>query len=372
VSRRFSDSDVLINDPRPHHRNAFRTYASYARAWRIVATRDDAPQPEADEVVDRDFKVAHLAGILREEIPSSAGIDFHKPSITDDVHRAWSTEWLMQETLARIRPFDAQMHSSAAPWVVVQAYYAVFSMTQALTRVLLGSRSFQHAEVRRQFHDAWRVDRLECPPWSSAIIAAPGDDLEAYRLECVPEGVDPRRTHAWTEWSRFDAWDVATMSLRTTLERELQARYAKRRSELRRADGTKGVRSLSRQKKESVRAKMHPVTLLDFLHRLRVRANYEDAVVYERGWESLGASDVREFMVDLTRITSATLLASEMRLSSVSPPGLVPDLARKWLRFRDDPTGAPVAGRLDVMDAVTYDGSWRQPHDATQSRSALQ
>lgn len=359
MSDRFQDVDLLINGRRPRHRNSFRTYASYARAWRILATRDDAPLVEADEVEDRAFSATELVGMLSAEIRPRPGVNFHIPSISDKLSRAWSTEWLMQETLDRIGRFDAQMHSSAAPWLVVQAYYAVFSMTQALSTVLIGPASHQHSEVRRQFHELWRIDELESLPWSAAIVAVPGADLDAYRFECVPEGVDPGRTHAWADWSRFDAWDVAALSLKTTFEKDLEALYARRRGELRKADGTKGVRSLSREKKESVRSKMHAVTLLDFLHRLRVRANYEDAAVYELGWEELGASDVREFMVDLTLITNATLMASEMRISSVSKPGFMQSLAERWLEFRDGSSRAPVAQRIDSIGAVSFDGTWR-------------
>lgn len=327
--------------------SAFRTYQNYVRAWRILTTRDDAPRPDDDELVDAAFMVDELAPLIAGEIGRGEPLLVHIPTTRDQLRRAWGTELLLQETVERLRGGDYGLVPLAAPWVAIQAYFAVFSATQALASLVRDDRTnlSSHAWVRSVYHDLWGGSSVA--PWSVAVAPRPAQDPNAISFAGQPEHADPARTHPWGDWSRYDAWDIALKSLVTTLDGDLKDRYDRARANGKQPDGTKGLKTLPRSRKEAIRAKTHPYTLLDFLHRLRVRANYGDAGVYEHGTDSW--LDLHEFMVDLTRITSATLLATELRIASLMDLGLMQTLADEWLASEESRSRSPLAARVNYL-----------------------
>ena len=349
------------------YRNTFRTYRSYARAWRILVTRDDTPRPEDEELADAAFQVEELAPLIAEEIGRREPIDIFIPSIDHFLYRAWATESLMQATIERA---DWEMAPMAAPWMAIQAYFAVFSATQALASVVCDGYPdlSSHAWVRSVYHDLWRG--LDVAPWSVAVSPQPAAKMGAVSFTGAPAEADPDRTHPWGDWTRYDAWDIALKSLSTTLESDLKVRFGKARARGKNADGTKGLKTLPRSKRQSIRETTHPYTVLDFLHRLRVRANYGDAGVYEFGSES--PLDVQEFMVDLTRITSATLLATELRLASHAASGMMQELADKWLRRDKSRIGSPLMARVNYLGLTRCVSRGWDSREASEERRDLQ
>jgi hypothetical protein len=61
-----------------------------------------------------------------------------------------------------------------------------------------------------------------------------------------------------------------------------------------------------------VESRVRPYTVLDYLYRLRIKANYEDATVFVEGPED-DSSSIRVAQ-DLELVTAATLLAHELRI----------------------------------------------------------
>ena len=95
---------------------------------------------------------------------------------------------------------------------------------------------------------------------------------------------------------------------------------------------------------------MRPYTLLDYLFRLRIKANYEDARMFTEGPEygHQSAAVARDLVV----VTSATLLAHELRIGRLIGPDVLLSAATAWLE-RNAPPGAPLglARRRQLLEA---------------------
>jgi hypothetical protein len=70
---------------------------------------------------------------------------------------------------------------------------------------------------------------------------------------------------------------------------------------------------LTQEERRHTRSSVPPATLLDYLYRLRIRANYEDAAVFTDGPETSEQS--RAFRRDLCILASTTMLMSELAIS---------------------------------------------------------
>jgi hypothetical protein len=309
---------------------SFDTYAGYARAWRIIATRDDAPHHQWSDAADAEFGVARLSAELAKEIKPGALSPRTAESAYRSLSRAWSTESLLyalfkESTFGQSR-WSGDLLRASVPWVAVQAYYSCFSATQALVWVVQGRDLSGHSDVRRAFSEVWSPALCDVKPYSASVAARPAADAKAFEFVGVPPAADPTRTDPSSYWTRFEAWDVAALSLRTTLEKHLSERYGDRRARLK-------ASRLPAVERERIRAKTHPVTMLDFLHRLRVTTNYKDADVFLVGPRAGDDEPVRHFVSNLLQMTSALLLATEMRIASVSRDGEMTWWVDHWKRL---------------------------------------
>jgi hypothetical protein len=79
-----------------------------------------------------------------------------------------------------------------------------------------------------------------------------------------------------------------------------------------------------------VRSQVRAFTILDYLYRLRVKANYIDDELFSQGPET--DSDAAEFATRMQHIVAATLLVHELRLGKLLGPGWVLDQADMWLQ----------------------------------------
>jgi hypothetical protein len=264
----------------------------------------------------------------------------------------WATEQLMDVTFrSAVGEWSGDLLRSAAPWVTVQAYYACFSATQALTWIECGDELEQHSAVRRAFARLWSPDTCNLMPFSASASARPATSLRAVEYRGLPDGTNPDRTDPIGYWTRFEAWDVAARSLRTALDRHLDDRFAQRRNALRPADAAPSARvRLPKADREAIRARTNPFTILDVLHRFRVAANYRDADVF-----ILGPTDdeqARAFIVNMLHTTNALLLATELRIAATTKAGAMQGTARAWLSMYGG-RQAPLEDRVDYLDRLS-------------------
>ena len=348
----YDADDLSIGRRSARHSRSFLTYAGYARAWRTLTTRDDTPHYRWADAGGPRFKPDDLAEVFAREIEPRATVPRSPDGVYRSLSRMWGTEQLMDATFrGATGEWSGDLLRSAAPWVTVQAYYSCFSATQALIWIERGDEIDQHAAVRRAFADLWSPDTCNLMPFSASAAARPATTPRAVEFRGIPDGTNPARTDPAGYWTRFEAWDVAALSLRAALDRHLDDRYAQRRDSLRRSGATSPSQvRLPKSDREAIRAKTRPFTILDVLHRFRVAANYRDADVF-----ILGPTDddaIRAFIVNMLHTTSALLLATELRIAASTKPGAMQGVARAWLSMFGG-RQSPLEDRVDYLNELS-------------------
>ncbi|WP_186816349.1 hypothetical protein [Cellulomonas aerilata] len=112
-----------------------------------------------------------------------------------------------------------------------------------------------------------------------------------------------------------------------------------------------GLPQLTPAEKLDVRRRVRPFTLLDYLFRLRIKANYIDVDVFSQGPDSDHAATA--FAWGMQDLVSATLLVHEMRLSMLLGPKWVLEEADGWIAdHRGLPASEGVAARRAILAAL--------------------
>ncbi len=101
---------------------------------------------------------------------------------------------------------------------------------------------------------------------------------------------------------------------------------------------------------ETAEAKVRVYTMLDYLYRLRVKANYEEAGMFTEGPDNEHVS--RLVALDMVRIASAIMVAHEVRIAKLLGKATVVDLANDWVLKHSPPPDKGIAGRLAMLDRI--------------------
>jgi hypothetical protein len=277
---------------------------------------------------------------------------------------AWGTELLL--ALTGEYAVEDELMKLGNSWGVVQAYYALYHAFQAYLVALGQPRPESHAKTQKAFASYWVERPLDLAPWSLGAAAS------GYRN--VPSNLVVDETfHPWKRCDKDTRWHIAAKALRTTREEavaESLARARDRKDRERRrswesqerdrvAKGLKPRRTptfrrpnLTAAERRQVESRVRPHTILDYLYRLRVKANYEDASVFIAGPESEYASQTVH--ADLRNIVSAGLLMHELHIRQLIGRSRFDQLVREWLAGtmpRDTKLG--LAWRADVHARLT-------------------
>jgi hypothetical protein len=86
---------------------------------------------------------------------------------------------------------------------------------------------------------------------------------------------------------------------------------------------------LSPTEKEQATSSLRPATLVDFLFRLRIGSQYDDAGVFSEG--PVDSTQAWMFIRNLRIVTSAVLTASEFVVRSFGGPNLFDPIVADWL-----------------------------------------
>ena len=327
------------------HNRSFRTHNGYLAAFRYLAfdgRRFGTLDYHLGELADRSLRV------IGNQI-KPVKIDVDKEAVCGCLYRAWGTETILCTT-AELSP-DADLLRLALAWGAVQAYYACYGAAQAVLVAEGKPRSEQHNTTQNQVVDLWACRRFSLAPWSLAATE-PGA-----RLAC-PDGFlnGPDRPldlslHSWAILERGQEWDRAAKALYTTREdrvteviRQARERKRKERSrawrqeeEIRLSAGKRpritpanSLPYLTPEEKASARSQVRAFTMLDYLYRLRIKANYIDDELFSQGPEK--DSDAEDFTTRMQSIVAATLLVHELRLGKLLGPRWVLAQADLWLQ----------------------------------------
>lgn len=253
---------------------------------------------------------------------------------------AWGTELLMLLQAKLLR--GDELLRLGNNWAAVQTYYVCYHATHALV-LAEGSSPGRHPGTQRRFVATWVTRPLSLPPWTLGAGHHRYFNLPPGRV--IREGL-----HAWTSCDSDTCWDIAAKALRTTradaipeaiMSRRQQKRKERRRSwEAEEADRLSRGRKprkppifrlprLSEAEKEAVERGVRPYSLMDYLFRLRVKSNYEEARMFTEGPADDQSS--RQVNTDLQFLGSGTLLLHELQIRQHIGRDQMADLIDGWV-----------------------------------------
>lgn len=328
---------------------AFRTHRQYLDAFAYIATEGRWRLGEAYTSIANRFNSSQLC-------PCPNGHISGNEQVRRSLQNAWGTELLLWLSHRLLKGDEIVRVSNN--WNVIQAYYALYHATQAVIVSRGAPRPESHPKTQRMFVDLWGRLPINFAPWCFTV---------------GPHGhwpstiqIDPS-IHAWTFVDHQSCWSIAHKALlstradaireafkakRLTKQKAARQAWAMKESE-RRAKGRQQRREprfaiplLTVSEKAHIDRSTRPYSLLDYLYRLRIRANYEDASMFTDGPENdRESSDVR---VALVKIVSASLLAAELVLCRARDGrATLREWATRWLE-NNGPKGTVigVAGRV--------------------------
>lgn len=326
---------------------AFATYAHYLDAAVHIADRTHNSQyydgSFARGLVTEKRVVRGVLTAVRKTL-SQKEIQARAPGNGDamrlSLQSAWGTELviaLAQDVMPR------ETLALHCQWAVVQAYYAVHQATRALAYAVGQDKALtSHPSTQNFFRSMWCDSRYGVAPLN--VSYGPSGPTN------VPTQATKPVSNLATV-SHLNAWPVFLMGLRTTHERARSevisnARANKARDIRKRwrteeeARLTRGMRprkepnfsnhpTLVAAERTRVIASVRATTLIDFLYRLRIGSNYEDATVYYEGPSS--DIDAWAFMDRLRIVTALTLAASEALIRSYVGKKRFDPMVQSWI-----------------------------------------
>lgn len=343
------------SDPRPR----FQTYLWYLEAFDSAARYTHGRRP----YLSQDATLRGIATSVRAA-PSCVGLNRRSDADVAQVERsltnAWGTELLL--TFTRDVATEDELLRLTNNWSIVQAYYVSYHAIQALLVASGQPRPTSHSTTQRQYASFWVDHARDLRPWSLAV--GPSGPVNH-----PPGHIPDLSVQPWRTVSDSNCWDVALKALDTTRriavleaisERRRREQAARRRNwrdeEVARHEAGRRSRReptfplplLTPAQKTDVANRVRAFTVLDYLYRLRIRTNYEDADVFAVGPVSQQASE--ELQRHLRNLVSGLLLAHEIHIRQLVGRPVMERMLRRWLEGHI-PSGRPlgVGRRVDAI-----------------------
>ncbi|MEU1056537.1 hypothetical protein ABZ397_28795 [Streptomyces sp. NPDC005876] len=317
--------NVAVLQPDSEQTRSFRTHASYVRAFRELALGGSWTSMEV--------ALTQLHALAAEQVykPPRTPCDCDLAEVESCLRRAWTTASLLEATHALAE--ESEIIRLANGWSTVQTYYVLYNAVQALLVAEGHERPQQHEQTKRQFVDLWAYRSGKMAPWSLAAAHPTARESDTEGFLAGPGRPLDTGLHPWTTWQGDQAWDIAAKALRTTRSALIEERLKKAReqklSERRkawqaecesRARRGRPARpeprsaNLTSAERGAVEKRIRPVTVADYLYRLRVKANYDDITVFADGPTT--DTEAAAMASDLVDLASATLLVHEVRIAA--------------------------------------------------------
>jgi hypothetical protein len=313
---------------------AFRTHLNYLEAFnRLLDQRPD---------FDNKTQLEHLYGRIKAGglCEAERRNDIDEDALKRSLSHAWGIERLLyanQEAAS-----DDIVLRLANNWACIQAYYVFYHATQALLVAKGSNRPDTHAKTQRTFINLWSDRRVDLAPWT--FVRHPGS------TPIAPTGVRVDETiHNMSHCDETTAWSLCYKALKTTREDPRDEALAKKRKDKQRAkrdawreeeknrlaSGKKkrkqpefSLPQLTPEEKNAVDANLRPYSVMDYLYRLRIKANYEDADMFVDG--PTGDTDSLKVYTCLCNLASATLFLSELSILRIWGRDRFLEFHRAW------------------------------------------
>lgn len=342
---------------------SFRSHQNYLSAFTHLAGFTSPDNVDSDVL-------GEIARKVIAAFPDSPGHrNYDGGELASCLNRAWGTETILSSGMRFDR--DDSFLRIANAWGCVQAYYVGYAATQALVVASGQPRPTNHPKTQDQSITLWTNRRNGVAPFSFAAIEGSvlRKDPTAYRH-------GPNRNihigiHSWAKGTKHNAWDIAALALRTTREEAVDAAVQDaRRQKIRQKSKTwtaeeearlaRGMSprptptfktaQLSNGEKEACEKAVRPHGLLDYLWRLRIKANYQEADMFTEGPEDdAGSAIVASSMV---RLAAAIMMAHETRIAQILGKTVVIEMARNWAAKNSPDHSMGIGLRLPLLERL--------------------
>lgn len=337
---------------------SFLTHAQYLRAFSQLAGFSYWPNKDPAALEALAQRVA-AAFPVPKSLPAVDANELRKC-----LNRAWGTELLLG---LGSRFEEDEVIRLSNSWGSVQTYYVGYAATQALIVAEGRARPTDHPKTQSQVRALW-VDRQSAvQPFSFA--AMPGCKSNPSGYKNGPGRPIDMSLSNWTAVGSNNCWDIAATALRSTrndaVERKLQEarlRKARDRAKVWQAEEDQriakgkaprkppGAANLTATERAHIEHGVRPYTMLDYLFRLRIKANYEEAAMFTDGPENEGASGV--VALDMVRIASAIMVAHEVRIARLVGNAALTTLATNWISSNSAPANLGIGRRMPILAAA--------------------
>jgi hypothetical protein len=331
----------------------FRTHRNYTRAFAVIGGHIHGRTPLGiwRDMVPRVLESSHVE-------PRRAGQALGEP-LRKSLASAWGTEYLLSMTYRFAR--EDELIRITNTWAVVQAYYVHYHAFRALLAARGINAPGRHDRTQAMFADYWAGRRQDHPPCSLGV----GADGPVN----VPATIElDGSVHPWSRCDATTSWSVASLALRTTREESVSERKRANREKKRRERRREWLMEEQERIQRGRRPRKEPAwplprltaeehhriersvrvhTLMDYLYRLRVKANYLDSTVFLEGPEDEEIS--RRLLQDLKDLAADTLFLHELKVMALLGRPSFLKFAGRWL---DGISGGPrlgLAARQDLL-----------------------
>lgn len=343
---------------------SFRSHQNYLAAFAYLAGFPYFPGKGQEVLED-------LARKTLSAFPRTGGVrQCTDGELAACLNRAWGTEMILAMNIR----FDADddFVRIANSWGCVQTYYVGYSATQALVVASGHPRPASHPKTQEQAIALWTKRQHGVAPFSFAATSGSGSSLgkdpSAY-LHGPGRDVD-LAVHPWSG-STSNCWDTAAIALRTTrheavdksFQKARQEKVKQKRKDWNAAEATRiangrakrespvfKTAQLSKSEKLTSENSVRPYGYLDYLYRLRIKANYEQAEMFTEGPDDANVSKL--VAMSMVRIATATMIAHETRIAQILGKNAMIDLATRWVEKNSPPGNVGIGFRLPILRAV--------------------
>lgn len=302
-------------------KDSFRTHANYISAFDYLLV-------DRNSIASSNFYPELHRRITNSNVlPQSKSNEYDKRQVQKSLHNAWGTELLLLTSKLFIA--EDEMIRLSNNWNCIQMYYVLYHCTQALLAAKGQRRPNSHPKTQSAFVTLWGKRSYSVHPWSLAY----GSDGPINMPAEIPieDGL-----HPWSAFTDDQAWSIAIKSLRTTRTEVCDDKIKAKRESKRREKKTEWTAEEDRRiatgrrkrkkpifrlpqltqiEKASINKALRPYTIMDYLYRLRIKTNYEDANMFTDGPENRDMSEsIRECFC---RLASATLFLHELMLCRI-------------------------------------------------------
>lgn len=346
---------------------SFRTHANYLRAFSHLFGFPATPlRDRADQVFE---KIARDTAAAFPK-PKGTGGTPDLTTVGECLNRAWGTELLLG--VSRRIASEEELCRLANSWGAVQTYYVAYAATQALIVATGRERPTTHPRTQDQTIDLWVTRSGSVAPMSFAATSFESTRPHVGGFLNGP-GRDIADISPWSSCSSDTCWDIAAKALRSTRDRAVTTKLDKERAtkasarkkawqaeeDQRVAAGKKPRKrpsfsrkaNLTTPEKRKLEQAVRPHTVVDYLFRLRIKANYEEAHMFTSGPGDNNAIST-QVARDFHRIAASVMLANEVRIGQLVGKDWLLETANEWVDKNSPQWSLGIKYRLDLLGDI--------------------